>query len=108
MASGGGSDVAEELQQGALAGSVLADDADDVALLDLERDVIQGPDIVAVALGRAVVDLADLLIGVLTAEDGGLPPAVEVVLETACADKAEAVLLADAVKFYSYVFVHDF
>ena len=92
--------MAEELQQGALASTVLADDADDIALLDLERDVLQGPDIVAGALGRAVVDLADFQIGVLTAEDGGLPPAVEVVLEGSGADKAEAVLLADIFKKY--------
>ena len=64
MAGRRGSDVAEELQQGALAGSVLADDTDDVTLLDLERDILQSPDIVAGALGTAVVDLANLQIGV--------------------------------------------
>lgn len=100
MAGGGGGDMAEELQQGTLAGTVLADNADDVALFDLERDVLQGPDIVAVALGRAVVDLANLKIGVFFAEDAGLEPAVQVVLQGAGADEAEAVLLADIFKNY--------
>ena len=108
MACGGGGDMTEELQQGALASTVLADDADDVALLDLERDVLQGPDIVAMALGASVVHLANLQVGVLAAHNGGLPPAIEVVLEGSGADKAEAVLLADIVEFSSYVFVHDF
>ena len=36
MAGAGGCDMAEELEEGTLAGAVLADDADDVALLNLE------------------------------------------------------------------------
>lgn len=92
--------MAEELQQGALASTVLTDDADDVALLDLERDVLQCPDIITVALGGTVIDLTNLEIGVFLAEDAGLEPAVEVVLQGACADETEAVLLADGVKNY--------
>ncbi len=105
MAGGGSGDMAEELQKGALAGTVLTDDTDDIALLDLERNVLQSPDIVTVALGRAVVDLANLEIGVFFAEDGGLPPTVEVVLQGAGADEAEAVLLADIFKNYSGIHI---
>jgi len=106
MTSSRGGDMAEELQQGALASTVLADNADDVALLYLEGDVLQSPDIVAVTLGRAVVDLANLQVGVFLAEDGGLPPSVEVVGQGACADEAEAVLLADVLKFYCNILIH--
>lgn len=59
-AGGGGGDAGEELQQGGLAGAVLADDTDDVALLDIEGDVFQCPDEVAGAFLRTVVGLADL------------------------------------------------
>ena len=37
-------DAAEDLQQRALARPVAADDADDLALVDLERDVLEGPE----------------------------------------------------------------
>ena len=106
MANGGGGDMAEELQQSAFAGTVLTDDADDIALLDLERDVLQGPNIVTVALCRAVVDLANLEIGVLTAQNGSLPPAVDVVLQGAGAYEAKAVLLADIIKMDGNVLFH--
>ena len=46
VAGAGSGDVREELQEGALACSVLADDAYHVALLYLERDVFQCPDVV--------------------------------------------------------------
>ena len=36
---------------------------------------------------------------VLLAQDGGLPPAVEVVADGACGHEAQAVLLADVVEF---------
>ena len=35
-AGGGGGDAAEELEQGALAGAVLADDAEDIAFMDIK------------------------------------------------------------------------
>ena len=38
-------DAAQEFEQCRFAGAVLADDADDVALLDLEVDVAQSPDV---------------------------------------------------------------
>ena len=44
-------DAGEDLEQRALAGAVAADDADDLAALDLEGDVAQGPDGV-LAVGR--------------------------------------------------------
>ena len=100
VACGWGGDMAEELEEGGLAGAVLADDADDVALLDLEVDVLECPYVVAVALGGAVVGLADLEVWVFLAEDGGLPPAVEVVGEGAGADAPEAVHLTDVLEFY--------
>lgn len=79
VACAGGGDVAEEFQEGALSGSVLAYDAYHVALLYLERDVLQCPDVVGVSFGGAVVDFAYLEVGVFFAEDAGLPPAIEVV-----------------------------
>jgi len=39
-----GDRAAEDLEQGALAGAVATDDAEDLAALDLEGDVAQGPD----------------------------------------------------------------
>jgi len=98
-AHGRARDLAEEFQQGGLAGAVLADDADDVALLDLEVDIAERPYIVGVGFGGAVVDRANLQVGVLAAEDGGLPPAVEVVADGACGHEAQAVLFAYVVEF---------
>ena len=85
---GRASDLTEELQERRFASAVLADDADDVALLDLEVDIAERPDIVGVGLRGAVVDRADLQVGVLAAEDGGLPPAVEVMADGACGHEA--------------------
>ena len=93
-------DVGEELQEGALAGAVLADDAENLALLYFERDITESPDVIGVAFGGAVVGLADLEVRILLAEDGHLPPAVEVVTEGAGADTAEAVHLTDVLEFY--------
>ena len=44
LAFGGGGDAREDLQEGALAGAVPADDAHDLALLDLEVDVLERPE----------------------------------------------------------------
>ena len=66
-------DLTEEFQQGGLAGAVLADDADHVALLDLEVDIAERPDVVGVGFLGAVVDRTDLEVGVFLAQDGGLP-----------------------------------
>ena len=98
-AHGRACDLTEELEQGGLAGAVLADDADNVALLDLEVDIAERPDVVGVGLRGAVVDRADLQVGVLAAQDGGLPPAVEVMADGACGHEAQAVLFADVVEF---------
>ena len=73
-AHGRRSDLTEELQERRFAGAVLADDADDIALLDLEVDIAERPDVVGVGFLGAVVDRADLQVRVLAAEDGGLPP----------------------------------
>ena len=94
-----GRHAGQEFQEGRLAGAVAADDPDDVALLDLEVDVAQRPDVVARSLGRAVVRLADLEVGVLAAQDLRLPEAVEVVGERPGAHEPQAVLLADVVEF---------
>lgn len=64
VAGAWGGDMGEELEERALAGAVLTDDADDIALLYLEGDVLQRPYIVGCALGGAVVHLAYLQIGV--------------------------------------------
>lgn len=98
-AHGRASDLTEEFQQGGLAGAVLADNANDISLLDLEVDIAERPDVVGVGFGGAVVDRADLEVGVILAQDGGLPPAVEVVAEGACGHEAQAVLFADVVEF---------
>ena len=79
----GGGDLAKEFQKGGLAGAVLADDAHHIALLDLEVDIAERPDIVGVGFRGAVVDRTDLEVGVFLAQDGGLPPAVEVVADGA-------------------------
>ena len=99
MASGGGSDVAEELQQGALAGTVLADDADDVALLDLEVDVAEGPDVFGGAFGGTVVGLADLEIRILLAEDVGDPETADVVAQGLGGYQTKSVLFAHMTEF---------
>ena len=80
--SGGGSGhAAEQLEEGALAGAVAADDAHDVALFHLEVDVLEGPHVVAVAFVRAVVRFAHLEVGVIAAQYLGLPEPVQVVAE---------------------------
>ena len=98
-AHGRASDLTEEFQERRFAGAVLADDAYDVALLDTEVDIAERPDVVGVGLGGTVVDRADLEVGVILTQDGGLPPAVEVVAEGACGHEAQAVLFADVVEF---------
>ena len=93
-------DAAQEFQEGRFAGAVLADDADDVALLDLEVDIAQRPDVVGVTLGGTVVGLADLEIRVLFAEDVGDPEAADVMGQSLGGDQAEAVLFGYVVEFY--------
>ena len=99
-AGGRASDAAQEFQEGRFAGAVLADDADDVALLDLEVDVAERPDILGVAFGGTVVGLADLKVRVLLAEDVGDPEAADIVAQGLSGDQAEAVLLRYVIKFY--------
>ena len=72
--------MAEEFQQGALAGSVLTYDADDVALLYLEVDIFQCPYIVGMCFLTAVVDFADFQVWVFASHDSGLPKTVKVML----------------------------
>ena len=81
---GGACDAGEEFEEGGFTGTVLADDADDVALLDLEVDIAEGPDVVRIAFGGSVVRLADLEVWVLLAEDVGDPEATDVVGEGFC------------------------
>ena len=93
-------DAAQEFQEGRFAGTVLANDAYDVALLDLEVDIAERPDVVRGALGGTVVGLADLEIRILFAEDVGDPEAADIVAEGLGGDQAEAVLLGYVVEFY--------
>lgn len=88
-----GGDTRQELQQGAFAGTVLADDANDVALLYLEVDVTQCPYVFGVTFGGTVVGLANLEVWVFMTQDSGLPPTVEVVRQGSRGDQSEAVLL---------------
>ena len=71
-------DAAQEFQEGRFAGAVLADDADYIALLDLEVDIAERPYVLGVALRGTVVSLADLEIRVLFAEDVGDPEAADI------------------------------
>ncbi len=48
--AGGGGDAREDLEQCALAGTVAPDDAQRIALLDRERDVVQRQDVLTDAL----------------------------------------------------------
>ena len=72
-AGGGTCYAGEELEECRLSGTVLADDADDVALLDLEINISQCPDVFGGAFRGTVVGLTDLEVGVLLAEDVGDP-----------------------------------
>lgn len=76
-ASGWRSDLREDLKQRALARAILADDAHDIALLDLEVDILERPDEIGICMLGAVIDLSDLQIRIFLAADGG-PPAVQV------------------------------
>ena len=49
-AGGRTGDAAQEFQEGRFAGTVLADDTYDVALLDLEVDIAERPDVLGVIL----------------------------------------------------------
>ena len=99
-AGGGTGDAGEEFQEGRFAGTVLTDDADDVALLDLEVDVAERPDVVRITFGGTVVGLADLEIRVLFMENIGYPEAADIVAEGLGGHQAEAVLLGYVVEFY--------
>ncbi len=90
--------LAQDLQQGAFAGAVLADDAEHFAFLYFEVDVAQGPDVFAAAAAGAVVGFADLQVGVFLAAYA-VPPAVEVVGDGTGADLAEAVLFGEVFYF---------
>ena len=83
LARGGRGDAGKELQKRRFPRPVLADDAHDLALGHIERNVLQGPDEVGIALPGAVVGLADPEIRVLAAQDPRLPPAVQVVGQSA-------------------------
>ena len=71
LAAGGGGDAGEDLEQGALAGAVAADDAEDLALADLEAGVAPGPELAVLAV--AVVGFADPEQGIGLAAELGPP-----------------------------------
>ena len=77
--SGRTCDAAQQFEERRFAGTVLADDADDVALLDLEVDVAEGPDVVGVAFGGTVVGFADLEVWVLFAKNIRYPKSAYIV-----------------------------
>ena len=97
----GAGDLAEQLEECGFAGAILADNAHNIPLFDLEVNVPQRPDIIRSGLGRPVIDIANLQIGVLLAKDTGDPPAVDIMRESAGTDKTQSILLADMIKFYS-------
>lgn len=85
-AGGGGGHAAEELEEGALAGAVPADDSHDVALLDFKVDVFECPDVFAGTFMCAVVRFAHFEVGVFATQYFCLPEPVQVVAEGPCAD----------------------
>ena len=89
-----GCDSRKELKQGALACTVLADDAHNISLLNVQVDVLQGPHIVAVTLLGAVISLSNLQEWVFLVEHIHCPPAVEVVADGAGGDQTKSILLA--------------
>ena len=66
-ARGGGGNLTEEFEQGALALAVLADYTYHIALLYLEIDIAQRPDILLPAFWATVVDGTNLQVGVFVA-----------------------------------------
>lgn len=64
-------DAAEELEQGALAGSVFSDDAEDVALLHFEVDVFESINVIGRTFRTAVVGLANFKVWVFFVADAG-------------------------------------
>ena len=106
--SGGrGGDTRQKFQQGGLPGTVFSDNAYYIALMHIEGDVFQRPDIFRRAFLAAVVGFAYLQIGVFLAENGRFPPAVEVVAQCAGADQTEFVEFAYMVKPDCYI-VHSY
>jgi len=77
----------KDLEEGALPGAVAADNPHDLALLDLEGDVSEGPD---VAVAIIVFLLADLQCGIGFAPEFG-PGAVQVMGQGPRAHQTEAV-----------------
>ena len=63
---GGACDAGEEFEKCRLSGTVLADDAYHVALLDLEVDVAESPDIVTRAASGTIINLSYFQIWVFT------------------------------------------
>ena len=59
-------DTAQQFKKCRFAGTVLTDDADDIALLDLEVDIAERPDVVGVAFGGSIISLPYFQIGILT------------------------------------------
>ena len=91
--------LGQELQQRALPRPVLADDAHDIPLLDLEVDVPEGPDILAVSRLGAVIRFTDLEVRVFLSQNTGLPPPVQVVRQGFGGHQAQPVLFSYMVEF---------
>ena len=92
----------QELEQRALACTVLTDDAHDIALLYREVDVLQRPHIVAMALMGTVVGLTNLQIRVFFVEDIHRPPAIQVMTNRTSRDKTQPVLFSYVLEFYCF------
>ena len=91
--------LGQEFQERALPRPVLADDTHDISLFDLEVDVPEGPDILAVARHGPVVGLADLEVRIFLAQDAGLPPTVQVVRQGLGGYQAQPVLFSYVIEF---------
>ena len=84
--------LAQDFQQGTLASTVFADNTEYLSFFYLEIDILQSPDVFALAPGRPVIGLSDLEIGVFFSAQA-VPPAIEIVRERSRPHLPQAVLL---------------
>ena len=86
--------LGQQLQERALSGAVLADDAHDIPLLNLEINIPKRPDIFTAAGFRTVIGLPDLQIGIFFLQDGHLPPSIDVMRKRPSGYQAQSILFS--------------
>ena len=95
-----GGDARENLEQRALASAVAPNDAQRLALIDRERDVVQSQDALADAREGIPLTYAGVGVGLLAHPR---PPAVEVAAERARADHTQIVLFGKMFNGYNWI-----